>query len=154
MLMNMQCVVLGWLKWSAPSVRMVLGMVLMCKCFGGSEVVQVRIWTFQVSGSAKCVVLHGVGQPGNDAIGVMLSVTRFPTTSPWVLWDGRPISHAVLVLLLVALDLDMFHPEILVLGVCPGRCWPQPGGIEPEKKKTEASELLQALSLLQRIINW
>ena len=51
-----------------------------------------------------------------------------------VLWDGRPLSHAVLVLLLVALDLDMFHPEILVLGVCPGRCWPQPGGIEPEKK--------------------
>ena len=49
-----------------------------------------RIWTFQVSGSAKCVVLRGVGQPGSDAVGVMLPVTRFPTTSPWVLWDGHP----------------------------------------------------------------
>ena len=63
-------------------------------------------------------MLLGVGQPGKDAIGVMLLVTQFPTTSPWVLWDGRPISHAVLVLLLVALALDMFHPEMLVLEVC------------------------------------
>ena len=96
-------------------------MVQMCKCCDGSEVVQVRIWTFQVSGSAKCVVLLGVGQPGKDAISVMLLVTQFPTTSPWVLWDGRPLSHAVLVLLLVALALDIIHPRILVLEECPLR---------------------------------
>ena len=51
------------------------------------------IWIFWGSGSAKFVVLLGVGLPGNDAVGVMLPVTRFPTTSPWVLWDGRPHSH-------------------------------------------------------------
>ena len=79
------------------------------------------IWIFRSSGSAKFVVLLGVGQPGKDAIGVMLLVTRFPTTSPWVLWDGRPLSHAVLVLLLVALVLVLFHPGILVLEVCPLR---------------------------------
>ena len=133
---------------------MVLGMVQMCKCCDGSEVVQVRIWTFQVSGSAKCVVPHRVGQPGNDAISVMLLVTQFPTTSPWVLWDGRPLSHAVLVLLLVALDLDVFHPGILVIEVCPppgAGVGPSPSGNEPQKK-AEASELLQALSLFQRIM--
>ena len=93
----------------------------MCKCCDASEVVLVRIWMFQVSGSAKCVVLLGVGQPGKDAVSVMLLVTRFPTTSPWVLWDGRSLCHAVLVLLLVALAIVMFHPGILALEVCPFR---------------------------------
>ena len=45
-----------------------------------------RIWTFQASGSAKCVVLLGVGQPGSDAISVMLLVTQFPNGR---LLDGR-----------------------------------------------------------------
>ena len=67
------------------------------------------------------MLLLGVGQPGNDAVSVMLSVTRFPTTSPWVLWDGRPHSHVVLVLLLVALVLVMFHRGIPVLVVDPLR---------------------------------
>ena len=120
-LVNLQRVVLGWLEWCAPSVGVVWGMVLVCKCFGGSEVVQVRIWTFQATGSVKCVVLHGVGQPGNDAISVMLLVTQFPTISPWVLWGGRPHSHAVLVLLLVALVLVIFHHGIPVLVVDPLR---------------------------------
>ena len=37
-----------------------------------------------------------------------------PNNLPWVLWDGRPLSHAVLVLQLVALALD-------ILEVCPLR---------------------------------
>ena len=104
--------------------------------------------------SAKFVVLLGVGQPGSDAKGVMLPVTRFPTTSSWVLWDGHSHSHVVLVLLLVALFPVMFHRGIPVLVVDP--LWgpvlvPSPGDVEAEKK-VEASELLQALSLLQRIM--
>ena len=80
--------------------------------------VLVSIWIFRGSGSAKFVVLLGVGQPGNDALGVMLPVTWFPTTSPWVLWDGRPHSLAVLVLPLVALVLVIFLHGIPVLEVC------------------------------------
>ena len=77
-----------------------------------------------------------------------------PNNLPTGPWDGRSLSHAVLVLLLVALALDVFHPGILVLEVCPppgAGVGPSPGGNETEKR-TEASKLLQALSLLQRIM--
>ena len=115
----------------------------MFKCCDASEVVLVCIWIFRDSGSAKFVVLLGVGP-----------VTRFPTTSPWVLWDGRPLSHAVLFLLLVALALVMFHTGIPVLVVCSLRVQElAPASVELKlRKKVEASELLQALSLLQRIM--
>ena len=80
----------------------------MCKCFGGSEVVQVRIWTFQVSGSAKCVVLRGVGQPGSDAKGVTLptrsSVPRHVPPRNSGTGSGPP-PGPVLVLVLVTLKL-------------------------------------------------
>ena len=100
------------------------------------------------------MVLLGVGQQGNDAKGVMLPVTRFPTTSPWVLWDGRPHSHAILVLLLVALVLVIFLHGIPVLVVDPlqGPVLVQALVTLRAEKKVEASELLQALSLLQRIM--
>ena len=72
------------------------------------------------------MVLLGVGQPGSDATGVMLPVTWFPTTSPWVVWDGHPHSHVVLVLLLAAPFPVMFRRGIPVLVVDPspgGQCW-------------------------------
>ena len=100
------------------------------------------------------MVQRGVGQPGNDATSVMLHVTQFPTTLPWVLWDGRLLSHAVLVLQLGALDLVTNHHGITAMGVCLLRgtgVGPCPGGNEPGKK-AEAGELLQALSLLQKIM--
>ena len=59
------------------------------------------------------MVLLGVGQPGNDVRSVMVAVTRFPTTSPRVLWDGLPHSHVVLVLLLAALVLVMSRETTL-----------------------------------------
>ena len=93
----------------------------MCKCCDACVVVLVCIWIFRGNESAKFVVLLGVGQPGSDAISVMLPVTRFPTASPWVLSDGRPHSHVVLVLLLVALFPVMFHRGIPVLEVDPLR---------------------------------
>ena len=96
-----------------------------------------RIWTFRVSGSAKCVTLRGVGLLGSDAIGVMLLVIRFPTTFPWVLCDGHPHSHAVLVFLLAALFPVMFHHGVPVLSVVPppgARVGPSPGSVEAEKK--------------------
>ena len=100
------------------------------------------------------MVLLGVGQAGSDATGVMLPVTWLPTTSPWVLWDGHPHSHVVLVLQLAALFPVMFHRGIPILVVDPppgAGVGPSPGGVEAEKK-VEASELLQALSVLQRIM--
>ena len=93
----------------------------MCKCCDACEVVLVCIWIFRGSGSAKCVTLRGVGLLGSDAIGVMLLVIRFPTTFPWVLWDGHPHSHVVLVHLLAALFPVMFHLGVLVLLVVPPR---------------------------------
>ena len=88
-------------------------MVRMWKCCDGSVVAQVRIWTFRVSGSAKYVMQRGVGLPGSDATCVM----RFPTTFPWVFQDWRPLSRAVLVLQLGALDLGMFPRGIKGMGV-------------------------------------
>ena len=76
-----------------------------------------RIWTFLVSGSAKCVTQRGVGLLGSDVIGVMLLVIRFQTTFLWVLWDGHPHSRVVLVHLLAALFPVMFHLGVLVLSV-------------------------------------
>ena len=68
-----------------------------------------RIWTFRVGGSARCVTLRGVCLPGRDATGVMLHVILFPTTLPWVRWGDRLLSRVVLVLQLGAEDLDTFH---------------------------------------------
>ena len=85
-----------------------------------------RIWTFQVSGSAKCVVLLGVGQPGKDAFSVMLLVTRFPTTSAMgPFGTGRPSVTQFWSVLLVALALDIFHPEFWYWKCAPsrGRSW-------------------------------
>ena len=62
-------------EWVAPYGRMGSELVQMCKCCDCSEVVQVRIWTFQDSGSAECVMRRGVGLPGNVAASVMLHVT-------------------------------------------------------------------------------
>ena len=122
----------------------------MCKCCDGSEVVQVRIWTFQVSVSAKCVVQRGVGLPGSDATSVMLRVILYLAVPSCVRWGGHLLSRVALVLPLVALGLAIFHCGILAMEVCspPGAgVGPSPGGNEPGKK-AEAGELLQALSLL------
>ena len=89
----------------------------MYKCCDGSVVVQVRIWTFLVNGSAKCVTQRGVGLLGSDAIGVMLLVIRFQATFPLVLWDGHPHSRVVLCHPLAALFPVMFHLGVLVLSV-------------------------------------
>ena len=72
-------------------------------------------WECKVCGATRCwparKICYKCGAP-RDTV---------PTTSRLVLWDGRPLSHAVLALLLVALALDIFHPGILVLEVCPLR---------------------------------
>ena len=93
----------------------------MCKCCDGSVVVQVRIWTFRVSGSAKCVTQRGVGLLGSDATGVMLHVILFPTAPPWVRWGDRLPSRVALVLQLGAQGLVTFHRGMLVMEVCPLR---------------------------------
>ena len=94
------------------------------------------------------MVLLGVGQPGNDAKGLMLPVTLFPTTSPWVLWDGRPHSHAVLVLPLVALVLVMSHHGIPVLVVDPLR---EPVLVLALVRETREQELADRVKSLQRL---
>ena len=135
----------------APLVRIGLGMVRMWKCCDGSVVVQVCIWTFQVSGNAKYVMQRGVGLPGSDATSVMLHVTRFPTTLPWgPLGRAPPQSRSS-------------GPPTRSSG--PGHVPPRNmenfrglvlAPVLPEQrleKKGEASELLQALSLLQSIMS-
>ena len=121
----------------------------------GSVVVQVRIWTFLVSGSAKCVTLRGVGLLGSDAIGVMLLVIRFQTTFPWVLWDGHPHSPRSSGPPSRSSAPRHVPPRSTgaVSGPSPGAgVGPSPGNVEAEKK-VETNEMLQALSLLQRIMS-
>ena len=72
--MSMPFVDRGLQKLVVPLVKIWLGIAQMCKCCDASEVVLVCIWIFRGSGSAMFVVLLGVGQPGNHAIGVMLPV--------------------------------------------------------------------------------
>ena len=116
-----------------------------------------RIWIFQVSGSAKCVVLLGVGQPGKDAISVMLLVTRFPTTSHGSFGTGAPsvTQFWSFYSQFCSSGPRQIPPRNSGTGSVPppgAGVGPSPSGNETEKK-VEASELLHALSLLQRIMS-
>ena len=119
------------------------------------EVLQVRIWTFQVSGSAKYVMQRGVGLPASDATSVMLHVTRFLTTLPWVLWDGRPLSRAVLVIQLGALDQGMFLRGIrgmsLFQGLVLAPVLPEQR-LEKREKPVNFFRLLQSFCLVQVLV--
>ena len=109
---------------------------------------QVRIRTFRVSGSVKCVLQRGVGLPGNDAASVMLHVILFPTvpsSPPQSHSSGHPTRSS---------EPRHIPPRNSGNGSVPrpeAGVGPSPGGNDPGKK-AEASELLQALSLLQKII--
>ena len=130
-----------------------LEMLQMCKCCVCSEVAQVGTWTFQDSGSAKCVTRRGVGLPGNVATSVMLLVTPVQAIHPWVLLGtGRLLNRGTHVLLLRARGLGRFHRGMLGMdplgaGVGPGLAGSDVG------KKEEAGDFLQALSLLQSIVS-
>ena len=172
-------------------MRIVLGMVRMCKCCDGSVVVQVRTWMFQVSGSAKCVTQRGVGLPGSDAIKCDAPRDTVPNNPPMgPLGRAPPQSRSS------GPPTRSCGPRHVpprstgaVIGPSPGAgVGPSPGNVEAEKKveglrhvppritesgneplpgadvgsgsagtevgkKGEASELLQALSLLQSIMS-
>ena len=107
-----------------------------------------RIWTFQVSGSAKCVTQRGVGLLGSDATGVMLHVMLFPTAPPMGPLGRPPPQSRSSGLPTRSSGPRHIPPRNNGHGSVPGVC-PSPGGNE-SGKKAEAGELLQALSLLQK----
>ena len=85
---------------------------------------------------------------------MMLLVIRFPTTFPWVLWDGHlPQSRSCGPPTRSSVPRHVPpRSSGTVSGPPPGAgVGPSPGSVEAEKK-VEASEMLQALSLLQRIM--
>ena len=118
------------------------------------SIVQERIWTFQDSGSVKCVMQRGVGLPGSDATSVMLHVTRFLTTPHGSFGEGTSS----------VAKFRSFSSELWAWTRSTEEQWewewaspgadvgPGSGGNEVGEKG-EAGELLQALSLLQKIMS-
>ena len=114
---------------------MVLGMVRMCKCCDGSVVVQVRIWTFRVSGSAMCVTMQFPTTLPMGPLGRRRSRSSGPPTRSSGPRHVPPRNNG-----------NGNEPP---LGPFVG-----PSSAETEVgKKGEVSELLQALSLLQSIMS-